>query len=523
MGRWTTGLVLLLAALFVGAQPAMAAPTTRYVAPGGSDPLNDCTSQAAPCATIQYAIGQAEAGDTVHVEGGEYAEDLTVDKALTLQGGSSTVNGGTGTAIAIEADNVSVTDFEITAEAGGLAISASGATPPKGLILRDDELLAPSVIDATEAELEEIIFQPNEAGPGPCLQLVGTEGGHKPSEEVSISKSTFGGCDPYGIELGPSVDAITIVGNQFPGSYEGVVASDASAWDVTGHVQLRENRFVNTEHLGVDNQASGTLDAEQNWWGCNAGPGAAGCDAVSEGVDASDNITLGGLIDPYSGEVGGGKLPSGNSIVLNPGERAEVAAVLNASGHGLATELPTFFWELKVHFSSSIGSLEPGSRYFEHGSASTVFTAKSTPGQGSITITYDNQTIEVPVTIRGAAVTTKPPPPPDTSPGPRLSIPGKRLLLSGPRATVALVSCALACTVKPGKATISIGGHRYRGKVTPHGRLSAESTRPIRVSLPSAVQRALKARKTGRIRVKVSVTDSEGRTATRAISVKISG
>ncbi len=69
--------------------------------------------------TIQAAVGSAETldGNTIFVDRGVYYEHVTVDKALTIVGEDSTntaVDGnGTGTAISIKADNVTIEDFTI--------------------------------------------------------------------------------------------------------------------------------------------------------------------------------------------------------------------------------------------------------------------------------------------------------------------------------------------------------------------------------------------------------------------------
>jgi hypothetical protein len=60
---------------------------TRFVdATTGNDTTN-CTVQATPCATIGYALTQAEAGEMVWVTAGTYLETLDVFRDVTLQGG----------------------------------------------------------------------------------------------------------------------------------------------------------------------------------------------------------------------------------------------------------------------------------------------------------------------------------------------------------------------------------------------------------------------------------------------------
>jgi parallel beta-helix repeat protein len=68
---------------------AGAAGTTRFVSPTGTD-AGDCT--ASPCLTLNYAVGQASAGDTVSVAAGTYAESVSVTKTLTLTGHDATID-----------------------------------------------------------------------------------------------------------------------------------------------------------------------------------------------------------------------------------------------------------------------------------------------------------------------------------------------------------------------------------------------------------------------------------------------
>jgi hypothetical protein len=373
-------------------------------------------------------------------------------------------------------------------------------------------------INGLEARIMENSFEGH--GTVGCLQILGSQGGLTPSSHILVSlENEFVQCNPYGIELGPGVDSVSIFGSVFPGTYDGVVASGASPWNVTGRVRIEGNRIVGTTHLGVVNQASGTLGATENWWGCNAGPGGGGCDTVSPGVDSSDNVRLEALIGPRTEDDGIIELPSGNSIALDPGEEAEVAAVLTSNGSGTNLGIPT--QGVPVSFSSSVGSLSSATRSLQNGYTFNYFTAGSTPGRGSIVVSMDNQETLVPVTIRGATTSTPPTMPIKTPRAPTLIVTGKRNRLAGRRATVGLVSCADSCQVAPGRAQIVIGHHPYRGTVTPRGTLAAGSTTPIRVALSRSALRALRKLGSARIRVTVTVSDAVGQTATRAISVRV--
>jgi hypothetical protein len=79
---WVLG-VLLLA-------PGGGFAADRYVAnTGGVDSANDCTSAAAPCKSIEHALGVAGSGDTVNLTGGTYHAALRFDTStsLTVLGG----------------------------------------------------------------------------------------------------------------------------------------------------------------------------------------------------------------------------------------------------------------------------------------------------------------------------------------------------------------------------------------------------------------------------------------------------
>jgi hypothetical protein len=73
---------------------------TRYVATNGADSsgdvVNDCMDASHPCQTMQHAIDEADAGDTISVAAGSYAESVRIRISLTVVGagsGKTTVTG----------------------------------------------------------------------------------------------------------------------------------------------------------------------------------------------------------------------------------------------------------------------------------------------------------------------------------------------------------------------------------------------------------------------------------------------
>ncbi|NLA35966.1 MAG: PKD domain-containing protein [Actinobacteria bacterium] len=67
----------------------------RFVATTGAD-SGDCSSSAAPCRTINYAVDAAAAGDVVNVAAGAYPEIVNVSKSLVFRGANAGVAAGVG-------------------------------------------------------------------------------------------------------------------------------------------------------------------------------------------------------------------------------------------------------------------------------------------------------------------------------------------------------------------------------------------------------------------------------------------
>ncbi|WP_374498984.1 NosD domain-containing protein, partial [Zoogloea sp.] len=86
------------------------------------------TWQVQPGGSIQAAIAQAAAGDTIRVARGHYAENLRIDKPLSLIGqGRPTIDGrGKGDTIRVAAEDVSVEGFIVTDSGADLGEQNAG-------------------------------------------------------------------------------------------------------------------------------------------------------------------------------------------------------------------------------------------------------------------------------------------------------------------------------------------------------------------------------------------------------------
>jgi hypothetical protein len=175
----------------------------------------------------------------------------------------------------------------------------------------------------------------------------------------------------------------TLTRNNITGAGIGLqMLDDTSGTDAfTPQLTAHFNRIVSTT-TAIDNPQSMTADFENNWWGCNAGPGNTGCGAVTgAGADFNPWFVLAASATP-------------DSIV--PGGTSTVAADMthNSDGAVPATALPA----LPVSYSATNGTMSPTNATVTSGASSSTFTStNSNPAVASVTV--DNQIINVPITV----------------------------------------------------------------------------------------------------------------------------
>ncbi len=150
------------------------------------------------------------------------------------------------------------------------------------------------------------------------------------------------------------------------------------------------NRLV--ENLvGVDAQ-DGLLLAENNWWGCNAGPGSAGCDgftvSVDATVDANPWLTLTLAIDDPI-------------VVANASTGVTAALVWNSDL--VDTSLGGFYVPdgIPAAFAATGGTVAPSPVDTLEGEAASVFTAGAVGGNFQVSVTVDGETVNTGVVVQG--------------------------------------------------------------------------------------------------------------------------
>jgi hypothetical protein len=444
---------LAIATILLSASTASAA--TRHVSASGGDTANDCLSAASPCASVGHAVTEAVDGDTVSVAAGAYtgSGQVTIDKDLTINGaGAEETVLVPGYDVPFGESWFRVTDghdFEVSDLAfdgtgydvfWGIRFhgSASGAIDSVGFdTIRHSRYLGIAVttnkggppepasvdLDVTNSSFEEIervgvlykgadvtgTFSGNtyegkgdgdfldyalDISAGADIDVSGnTVTGNRGVASVDGSSSAGFLVSTF---WGPGTEA-GFIGNTVEGNTTGIHvgfdALDASTVSASG------NRIVGNGDGVVTTTAD--IDAQNNWWGCNAGPGGAGCDSVDSrngGAIARDpRIVLGAGVNPASIEAGGQSAQITAEVSRNSAGQSVAAGALDG---------------VSVDFATDLGAVSPASEPLVGGTAASTLTSGAAAGTANVSATLDNQTVGAPL-----AITEPPPPLPDPDPG----------------------------------------------------------------------------------------------------------
>jgi len=176
---------------------------------------------------------------------------------------------------------------------------------------------------------------------------------------------------------------ITVSGNEVTMNGTGIRVR--SALSGTG-VVINLNNIRGNTTWGLDaSLASGAvpLDAENNWWGCNAGPGAAGCDTASANVDYDPWLVLKISRKPRRIVADG----TSTSTITGDMTKNSDGDDTSASGH-----IPD---GTQVTFTTNLGSLGSSQvvKPTTNGIATATLTASDTAGRARVRAKVDLQRV----------------------------------------------------------------------------------------------------------------------------------
>jgi hypothetical protein len=154
---------------------------------------------------------------------------------------------------------------------------------------------------------------------------------------------------------------------------------------LAGALELHFNRIAGNASAGVANNAAVAINAENNWWGCSAGPGQTGCNTASGPVDVTPWLVLRARFAP----------------LLRTGVQTPISADLTFNSDGVSTAaagaLPD---RTPISFGGTLGAFNPPIVGTSNGVATALYTAGATAGSARLTVTADYQALAQDVPVR---------------------------------------------------------------------------------------------------------------------------
>lgn len=181
------------------------------------------------------------------------------------------------------------------------------------------------------------------------------------------------------VGFGPNTN-VSVLSNTLTGNDYGI---RISAGALVGSMSVNFNRIVDNTTAGLRNDASVQANAENNWWGCNGGPGSQGCDTVSGTVDFDPWLVLRASANPR--------------IIQLGGDTSEISADLrrNSDGQVAGQAFPD---STPISFATDLGTI-PAEGSTTGGVATQTLTSGSEEGRANVTATLDGQSANATVLI----------------------------------------------------------------------------------------------------------------------------
>ena len=262
----------------------------------------------------------------------------------------------------VAADNLRISGNTVDTTAGGNFVVAGGTT---GLSI------VGNTVTGSSSSGTGILLLGEDSG----YAITGNKiSGRTGASAVSISSYGDGGVVNGGGDVS---------GNAFTGNLRGLNVFSASG-TVTAHLNI----LVGNSEAAIKNTTSAFVTATNNFFGCNGGPGANGCDGIEGTVNDSPFLVLSTNVTNPSLAQGGTTTFTADLDHNNAGD------VVN--GHVLDSVE-------NAAFSFSGGTVNPASAPITAGTASTTLTAGTTAGGFTATAMVANASSSKPVTVAGGS------------------------------------------------------------------------------------------------------------------------
>jgi hypothetical protein len=276
--------------------PAGAGGTTLYVSSSGTDG-GDCSSSTSPCATITYALTQADSGDTIEVSG-------TIDDNPTV--------------------NIPIT---IAQMAGGDPAVVDGQTDGSVLTINGKQNI--------EVTLDGLTIQNGESNDGGGIAIYG-------NGTVTISDSTVSGSTASNGGQGGGIYnngtlmivGSTISGNTAPDGGQGAGIYNNGTVTITGSTVSMNAAEDGGQGGGINNNGAADVDGS-TIAGNSASGGGQGGGIYNQGTIAVSNSTIAGNMLPGSGGGQGGGIYNNSTAAVTDSTVSGNTATDGGQGGGM--------------------------------------------------------------------------------------------------------------------------------------------------------------------------------------------
>ncbi len=188
-------------------------------------------------------------------------------------------------------------------------------------------------------------------------------------------------------------------------AFSNTLLDNTTGIEVEGLAGVHFNR-ISGNSVGARETGAGTLDAENNWWGCNAGPDTPGCDTTEGAVDGDPWLLLELTVDPAAIATNGATSLSADVTSNSDGaDTSSQGAIMDSTPITFETDL------------GSVGSKEI-TKGTLNGSAEATLTADEGPGTATASASLDNETVSDMIEVTPATPTPSPTPSPTDAPSP---------------------------------------------------------------------------------------------------------
>lgn len=237
---------------------------------------------------------------------------------------------------------------------------------------------------------------------------------------INVSAGGFSTVDPPRPTLSVTISKNSFINNNAPGSGVGIgnarggAISATNSFSPTSVFYINYNRFVGNTAASGNGSAlatydtQGSVDATNNWWGCNSGP--TSCADKAYRYPGSSSGTL--MTTPYlqlRTIAANSTLCSGNSTGITSG------FTTNSAGTPIAASNLSAFTGVPITFSPILGTITNAQTSIQStGTATATFTAGSMTGTATVNAIVDNVpandlTARASITVNAApAITDQP-------------------------------------------------------------------------------------------------------------------